>query len=104
LSDSPRVRGESKNAGAEDTVEAVWNFAVVASFIVEFGASRGGFAVIDCHSNGGGGECQGAEYLFRFKIVVVEADDVTYVTRYFACNGAGSSHPSFRWESIDIGR
>jgi len=39
--DSPRVRGESKNAGAEDSVEAVRHFAVVASFIVKSGAFRG---------------------------------------------------------------
>ena len=80
------------------------HFAVVASFIVEFGASRGGFTIIDCRSNGGGGECTKAEYSFRFKIVVVEADDFTYAAGYCACNGAGSSHPSFRWEGIDIGR
>ncbi len=78
-------------------VEAVWHFAVVASFIIKFGASRGGFAAIDCRSNGGGGER-------RFKIVVAEADDVTYATGYCACNGAGSIHPSFRWEGVDIGR
>jgi hypothetical protein len=39
-SDSPRVQGESKNAGAEDTVEAVRHFALVATFVIEFGASR----------------------------------------------------------------
>ena len=103
-SDSPRVQGESKNAGAEDTVEAVRHFAVVASFIVKFSASRGGFAVIDCCSNGGRGECPSAEYSFRFKIVVLEADDVTYATGYRTCNGAGSGHPSLRWEGVDVGR
>ena len=75
----------------------------MASFIVKFGASRGGFAVIDCRSNGGGGECPGAEYSFRFKIGVVKADDVTYATGYCACNGAGSSHPSFQWKGVDVG-
>jgi hypothetical protein len=39
----------------------------------------GEFTVIDYRSNGGGGECPSAEYLFRFKTVVVEANDVTYV-------------------------
>ena len=43
------------------------------------------------------------EYV-RFKIVVIEDDDFTYAARYCACNGAGSSHPSFRWEGIDVGR
>ena len=80
------------------------HFAVVASFIIEFGASWGGFAVMDCRSNGGGGERTSAEYSFCFKIVVVEADDVTYVTGYCAFNGAGSSHPPFRWEGVDFGR
>jgi hypothetical protein len=38
--------------------------AVVASFVVEFGASWGKFAIIDCCSNGGHGECPSAEYSF----------------------------------------
>ncbi len=80
------------------------HFEVVASFVVEFGASRGGFAVIDCRSNGGCGECLSAEYSFHFKIVVNEADDVTFATGYRTCNGAGLGHPSFRWEGVDVGR
>ncbi len=92
---------------SEGSPRTLRHFAVVASFIVKFGASRGGFAVIDCRFNCGGGERPSAEYSFRFKIVVVEADDVTYAyaTGYCACNaGAGSSHPSFRWEGVDVGR
>jgi hypothetical protein len=85
-------------------VEAVRHFAVVASFVVEFGASRGGFAVIDCRSNGGCGECPNAEYSFCFKIVVIEVDDVTYTTGYRTCNGACSGHPSFQWEDVEVGR
>ena len=80
------------------------HLAVVASFIVKFGASWGGFTVIDCCSNGGGGICTSAEYSFRFKIVVIEDDDFTYAARYCACDGAGSHHPSFRWEGVDVGR
>ena len=82
------------------------HFAVVASFVVKFGASRRGFTVIDCRSNSGGGEQPSAKYSLGFKIVVVEADDVAYTTGFCTCNGAGSSHPSFQWqwEGIDVGR
>ncbi len=76
----------------------------MASFIFELGAFRGGFAVIDCRSNGGHGEYPSAEYSFRFEIVVIEADDVAYATGYRTCNGAGSGHPSFRWEGVEVGR
>jgi hypothetical protein len=58
----PRVQGEAKNAGADDAVEVVRHFAVVASFVVKFGASRRGFTIIDCRSNSGGGERASANY------------------------------------------
>ena len=85
-------------------VKVVQHFAVVAGFIVKFGASQRGFTINHCRSNSRGGECTSAKYLFGFEIVVVEDNDVTYAAGYCTCNGAGSSHPSFRWEGIIIGR
>jgi hypothetical protein len=85
-------------------VKVVRHFAVVAGFIVKFSASWRGFTVIDCHSNGGGGEHTSAKYLLSFEVVVIEADDVAYATGYCACNGASSSHPPFRWEGVDVVR
>ena len=79
------------------------HLAIVASFIIKFGASRGGFSIIDCRSNGRDGKGTSAEYSFRFEIVIVEADDVPYAAGDCACDGAGSSHPSFRWKGVDIG-
>ena len=71
------------------------HFAGVASFIVKFGASRRGVAVIDCRSNGGGVERMSAKYLLGFKIIVVEADDVTYTTGYVHAMGrVRVIHPS----------
>ncbi len=95
MGDSPTVRGEAKNAGAEDTVEVVRHFAVVTSFVLKFGASRRGFTAIDCRSNSGGGERASAKYSLGFKIVVVKANDVADMTGYRARDGTGSSHPPF---------
>ncbi len=80
------------------------HFTVVTSFVVEFGASRRGFTIIDCHSNSGGGEHASAKYLLSFKIIVVEANDVADTTGYRARDGTGSSHPPSQWEGVDVGR
>jgi hypothetical protein len=82
----------------------VRHFAVVASFIVELGASWGGFTIVDCHPNGSGGECTSVEYLLGFEVVVLKADDVSDVPGHCACDMPSSGHPPFRWEGIDIGR
>jgi len=54
----------------------------VASFIVDVGASRRGFAVIASPSNGRGRDRMSAKYSLGFKIAVVEANDVIYTTGY----------------------
>jgi hypothetical protein len=75
-------------------VEVVRHFAVVASFVVEFGASRRGFTIINCRSNSGGGECASAKYSLSFKILVVEADDVTRPDTVHAMGQVRVIHPS----------
>ena len=66
------------------------HFAVVASFIIEFGASWGEFTIIDCRPNSGGGECTSAEYLLGFEVVVVEAGDVSDAPGHRGCDGSSS--------------
>ncbi len=103
-SSSPGVQGEAKNTGAEGAVEVVQHFAVVAGFVIKFGASRRGLAVVDHHTNSGSGERVSTEDSLGFKIVIVEANDVTGSTGHCADNGPISGHPTFCWEGIDGGR
>ena len=103
-SGSPGVGGEAENTGAEGAVKVVRHFAVVAGFVIAFGASRRGFSIIDCHFNSKSGEHASTEDSLGFKIVLVEANDVANSTRHRAYNRLGSGHPPFQWEGIEVGR
>ena len=80
------------------------HFAVVASFVIKFGASWRELTVVNCHPNGGSGEPASAENLLGFEVVVVKADDVADTSGHRALNESSSGHPPFRWEGIDVGR
>jgi hypothetical protein len=82
----------------------VWHFAVVAGFVVKFGALQREFTITNCCPYSGGGECASAEYSLGFKIVIVEANDVADTSGYPACNESSSGHPPFQWEGIDVDR
>ena len=101
---SPRVRGKAKNIGAEGVIEVVRHFEVVASSVIEFGASRRKFTIVDCRPDRGSGERASAEYLFSFEVVVVKANDDADTSGHHSCNGSSSGHPPFQWEGIGVGR
>ena len=80
------------------------HFAVVASFIAEFGASWGESTIVNCRPNDGGGERTSAEYLLGFEVVVAKVDDVSDAPGHRACDRLSSGHPPLQWEGIDVGR
>jgi hypothetical protein len=94
---------KTKDQPAEGPVLFLRHPVIMSCLVVEFGASWGGFIVVNSDRDSGNREGLGVENALGFKVVHFISEDFADLARDDACCGMSGRHPSINWEAVDVG-